>query len=183
MADESCPLLSLAAELRNRIWHYVVVTDYNLTVFTPYPAVPALLRSCRQARKEAFGIYLSESTFTARVMDWDGAFIVDTTAAMKHIQSSAISIGAVRREKLKMDYGLRVHGAPNWANLVKWLKASHEREGASVRQPTADLTAEDSILLTVQNIARGMKQRPWSDVLTVLESFHVLLARLEDAWV
>lgn len=59
MATDSCPLLDLAAELRNRIYEYVFAHDEEKEVDLLHATPPssALLRTCRQIYSEANQVY------------------------------------------------------------------------------------------------------------------------------
>ncbi|KAK5137726.1 hypothetical protein LTR08_007297 [Meristemomyces frigidus] len=66
MEPQDSPLLALAPELRNRIYHYTLLSDAPIdTNCKDASKEPALLATCHQVRKEATGIYYSENTFTA----------------------------------------------------------------------------------------------------------------------
>ncbi|KAK0964839.1 hypothetical protein LTS01_018628 [Friedmanniomyces endolithicus] len=57
-------LLTLPPEVRNTIYHLVLVREGRKRVLAPaLPYDPALLRTCRQIRQEAQGIFLHQNTF------------------------------------------------------------------------------------------------------------------------
>lgn len=63
ISDAPCYLLELAAELRNRIYEYVLIKDKTITVSRHRIAQPGLLRTCRQIREEARAIYYCRNAF------------------------------------------------------------------------------------------------------------------------
>lgn len=69
---ENSPLSRLPAELRNNIWERVLlscieilVSDKSYKQWRP----PALLRSCRELRREASGLYYAGNTFPLKCRD------------------------------------------------------------------------------------------------------------------
>lgn len=62
---EPSPFLRLPAELRNRIYHEVLVNgrDTELFQLANGHVTPALVRSCRRVRDESIGIWLHNTTF------------------------------------------------------------------------------------------------------------------------
>lgn len=57
-------LLSLPAELRNRIYEYALIEENEIAI-TADLHVPALLQTSRQIRREARSLYFEKNTFTA----------------------------------------------------------------------------------------------------------------------
>ena len=78
--QQECRLLSLAPEIRNRIYRYVLVEDEDSDIIIDsdhaLPAHPSLLHTCRQIRHEASEIYFAENVFVVRIHTYDArAFI------------------------------------------------------------------------------------------------------------
>lgn len=63
--SQDSPLLNLAAELRNHIYRYTVVSAAHINIkHEQHGGIPpALLATCRQVREEVTSIFYSENTF------------------------------------------------------------------------------------------------------------------------
>ncbi|KAK5127973.1 hypothetical protein LTR85_005090 [Meristemomyces frigidus] len=67
-------LLTIAPELRNRIYHEALKSPDRIRLSTKeQPLQPALLRTCRQIRQEAIGIYYNINRLEITVYDFRGA--------------------------------------------------------------------------------------------------------------
>lgn len=69
-ASTTCRLLELPAELRNRIYRDVLVSDH-VGIEAHTFSQPAMLKTCCQIRSEATSIYYIESTFYVGADDFD----------------------------------------------------------------------------------------------------------------
>ena len=67
MDSQESALLRLAAELRNRIYRYTLISDLPIDMSTTTAtSAAALLATCHQIRREARSMYYTENTFIAK---------------------------------------------------------------------------------------------------------------------
>lgn len=64
-------ILGLPAEIRNRVFSYVVVQDAAIVVTGDGPREPALLSTCTQIREETLTVYYTLNSFLLIVTDFD----------------------------------------------------------------------------------------------------------------
>jgi len=76
--EQPCYLLELSAELRNTIYRLALVSEdpIELEDADIPPMDPPLLKTCRQIRSEARGIFYKENKVIFLVEDWDISRIV-----------------------------------------------------------------------------------------------------------
>jgi hypothetical protein len=148
-------LLRIAPELRNCIYHYCLSTEKIIIVDENRFKEPALLRTCRQIRKEASKIFESN------------AFCLPMVAlAYTAPKSHWIHNAGIRK------YGVvctRSTGRDIWENLLDWLKRYHE--GSSHRWNCPDHLVIRSILENAFEIVDVMKggEKDWGIIQGVLE--------------
>jgi hypothetical protein len=148
-------LFRIAPELRNRIYHYCLSTEKIIIVDANSFEEPALLRTCRQIRKEASNIFKSN------------AFCLPMTAlAYPAPTSHWIHNAGIRK------YGVvftKSTGRDIWENLLDWLKRYHE--GSSHRWNCPDQFGIQSIFERAFDIVDVMKggEKDWGIVQGVLE--------------
>jgi len=179
-------LLSLPPELRNRIWSYLVIVETTFTITNQVLLVPGILRTCRQIRKEALGMFLELSTFRVGVDDCDRAWTDDClSTGLKPVIRSARAVGIVDVKDIKIKqicYRWVIYGTPNWANLLRWMKTWH----ANGKTGFGDGTEEDSpffkVIVAATKTIAGMKGKQWSEVEAVLEGWHVVLTAMDSEW-
>lgn len=110
---QSSPLLELPAELRNKIYFDVLVSEKPLGIakqthiYDVRHKAPALLQTCRQIREEARTIFYSNNTFLALgVYSW----IIDFFAWFKALEpKDALSI-----KHYRLDYGAYSNAEATW---------------------------------------------------------------------
>ncbi|WPA97367.1 uncharacterized protein RHO25_001976 [Cercospora beticola] len=111
---QSSRLMSLPAELRNRIWSAVFEgTTQKLRSTTPssgavrsvYSSPPALLCTCKKVYAEALGLYYSSTTFVTY-------FPVHIQASARMVQNWMKSIG-IERAKLIQTIRLQICHSPS----------------------------------------------------------------------
>ncbi|KAK4546620.1 hypothetical protein LTR36_001837 [Oleoguttula mirabilis] len=74
MASPKKQYLLAAPELRNRIYYEVLKSAVPIKLSTEKrPLQPSFLRTCRQIRKEAIGVYYNNNRFEIWVYDYRGA--------------------------------------------------------------------------------------------------------------
>jgi hypothetical protein len=155
-ADSKRPhLFRIAPELRNRIYHYCLSTEKIIIVDANGFKEPALLRTCRQIRKEALKIFESN------------AFCIPMIAlAYPAPKSHWVHNTGIRK------YGVvftKSTGRDIWENLLDWLKRYHE--GSSHRWNCPDHLGVQSIFEHAFDIVNVMKygEEDWGIVQDVLE--------------
>ncbi|KAK6428177.1 hypothetical protein LTR95_015681 [Oleoguttula sp. CCFEE 5521] len=117
-----CHLLNkLPGEIRNMISRAVVLQGKTI-VTAKGPRQPALSRSSRQIRLETLPIYYNANQFTVHVEDYDGA----AHTPFKQQYS--------RYAKSTATCSIRMLGAPDWGNLMRWLKGSSAELGRALSQ-------------------------------------------------
>ena len=194
----------LPSELRNRVYELALTADpfvcnvidisapdkFTMTKSIVSPGKvtirketgipePALLTACKTVRLEAIGIFYSPDVNEMRL-------IIDSF-------HPAMAVLWNRKNKaLSEQYGLPAdirasswnEGTRNWENLTLWLLEEH--------QDTADW-ARDGLYECIEwGVAKlihslflmvaAMRDRPWSDVLPVLDEFQPVLRYLHSDW-
>ena len=173
-------LLSIPAELRNVIYTCAIV-DAEPTEITDALRFPPLLQTCRQLRKEAFGIYLTKNNFFFEVRDCDGSILI---AFNKHIRAST-DIGS----DLNMGFRTTDSGA-NWTNVMSWCKANFvgdchyysikEDGDRFVRNPSSVHTVVGGAFELVQ--AQKDQEATWEQCTRILKIHRHVAAKMDDRW-
>lgn len=119
-------LMDLPPELRQRIWHFVVVE----TDFFVYPAIdheqPDLAMTSRQIRSEVLPIYYRENVFAIEVTGY-GMW----GRAKKEAKHSAPSLKPIERWAAAMATGNRVQAISKWA--IVWREPQNLFPRAAVK--------------------------------------------------
>lgn len=169
-------LLSLPAELRNRIYRLALVQDAEIRIAPSHspPPEPALLSTCRQVRGEARNIYYQDNTFLFGVSDFDAAMLV--------------TFESRSRTHRRANHSLALGGGPNWANLKAWIRAVFEGRGhyfsrrfddEAVPAPLHEHLAVMCFDVMMRLRARGME---WKQAKGVLEDLHRGMAAADPRW-
>ncbi|KAK3615886.1 hypothetical protein LTR56_026319 [Elasticomyces elasticus] len=182
----SSGLFGLPAELRKRIWRLAVVDAFNSTTLQALPRVPGIIRTCQQSRREAIGMWLLESTFKHNIQDYDATWLCAHYKAIATIISSAEKLGAISETHYNSIKMMVSHsGAPNWRNLLKSVEAYY-RDGEGTMFLTGkrldEKPAELKVFVAAFVLAKSMRGKPWVEVAQALESWHVAIAAMDDAW-
>jgi hypothetical protein len=148
-------LFRIAPELRNRIYHHCLSTEEIIIVDANGFKEPALLRTCRQIRKEASKIFESNAFCLPMIA-------LGYPAPASHwIHNAGVrNYGVVFTESTGRDI---------WENLLDWLKRYHE--GSSHRWNCPDHFGIQSIFERAFDIVDVMKggEKDWEIVQGVLE--------------
>ncbi|KAK0263972.1 hypothetical protein LTS09_002323 [Friedmanniomyces endolithicus] len=116
-------LLTLPPEVRNTIYHLVLVREGRKRVLAPaLPYDPAFLRTCRQIRHEAQGIFLHQNEFYITVYNYH--YTMPRTHWFHMVAPHNRSV-VLALEPTKMQ----------WEHLRDWLKAYHAGEATRLSVP------------------------------------------------
>ncbi|KAK3650912.1 hypothetical protein LTR56_005963 [Elasticomyces elasticus] len=178
-------IFKLPAELRNRIWEFALTDPLIVTATNPYFSTPGITRTCRQARKEALGIWLLGSSFQIVVQDCDMAWFHETyEPSMMAVLRSARKLGAVKKlSNLSEDYMISDAGAPHWGNLVKSLKVYHKISPVYTHCPFHDgSTTMVKVIMAAYGTVGAMHGQAWAEVEKRLEEWHIVLVAMDTRW-
>ncbi|KAF7185428.1 hypothetical protein HII31_13275 [Pseudocercospora fuligena] len=188
-ANPNACLLSIPAEMRNRIYRLVLLEyatnpkindgGFGRVQFLPHgphPQEPSLLQTCTQIRKEASSIYYMENRFVFEARD------CDITLAMDWFSSSKL-----RRQS---DISLALSGNPNWKNLITWLQAAFKNKiGFMASEPSWSRTPSDNAMcwqvphaMRLVKMLKVEQQMSWAQVEAMLEVVHDLMVSLDPKW-
>jgi hypothetical protein len=168
------PLLNLPGELRNRIYRFAIVNPLSieLDVGRWQNHQPALLRTCKQIRIEALGLFYIENKITTNIHDWD-------------------PVVKVRCSKLLTSHNIRSHhlyhyftGGPNWENLLVWLKAVFQGKIGGIssclgKTRTLERKVVGAVFMLVSTTAKGTE---WPHLLPQLELQREILGMMDHRW-
>ncbi|KAK0894722.1 hypothetical protein LTS16_025643 [Friedmanniomyces endolithicus] len=123
-------LLTLPAEIRNSIYDLILVREGRKRVLAPaLPYEPAFLRTCRQIRGEAQGIFLHQNEFYITVYNLH--YTIPRTHWLHSVAPQNRSV-VLARSTQKMQ----------WEHLRDWLKAYHAGEAARLPVPERYLSPD-----------------------------------------
>lgn len=168
-------LLTISAELRNLIYEYVLIKSKRISLRNHRShQQPDLLRTCRQIRTEAIGIYYKDNKFAFAVHHYDGMEAMD---AFRLVQKYGGSI--------KKNFIIELCSScptVNISNLQAWLEAYHEDpQVPSLRQDKrAEELDQQTLARRTFGVVKAMRSRPWEDVEDVLESFWRAIDMFQD---
>lgn len=160
-AHERASLLTLPPELRNSIYRYVLVPRGSFMITKDNYMQPPLLRTCRQLRQEASGIYYEENYFKIDCRDFD--FTADLGFAL-HARV-AIARGQTVAGRLLVS---RTNAS--WQGLLRYLKAINEGRGIRLRFNPKD----DALLNAIcgaSDMAYCLRDVEWTKVRKALEIY------------
>ena len=171
----------LPPELRNSIYSYVLVSNQYTRIdqVTWNNHQPSLLRTCRTMRREGIKIFYTMNDFMIALGPFDGSVAHRFHGLMD-------ALGLVKED----NRFIKVEGAPNWPNLLIWLKRFHEEGGPCLGQPplgrrtVADNTVEmeQKIVGAAFHIVARCADMRWDFVKELLETQHVILEQLDSRW-
>ncbi|KAK3615977.1 hypothetical protein LTR56_026270 [Elasticomyces elasticus] len=176
-------LLALPPELRNRIWEYTVADIVTVSATQPYPGLPGILRTCRQTRKEAIGIWLLQTPFRLIMQDYDAVWLHKIyRPCMIKIITLAVRMGAFSLADINSTQTQVVyHGVPHWGNLMKTLEVVYG--GTTGTCPmTHSVRAEVKVVMAAYAMVRSMRVIPWAEVKEKLEMWHIAIAAMDARW-
>ena len=170
----SCRLLSLPGELRNRIYYAALVSDRTIEIDKARWSThqPALLKTCKTIRVEAYRLFYLENKISTNIHDWN--------PVVKYEFQKLMAKHRIRPMQLNHYFT----GGPNWDNLMNWLQAVHQgRIGAisdavGKQRPIERKTI--GIMFKIVRKATGVSA--WSQVEDLLVAHRELLGMNDARW-
>lgn len=176
-------LLSLPAELRNRVYRLVLLENRPIRVTqSGFDQGGGLLSTCKQIRQEALKIYYYENKFLVITPKWNTDTLVSFHTETLRLQ---LRVGP---------YGVRCNLAstsqePHWANLLEWARRLHSRELSWWSSNEDGYTLSGTRGTVAFNVCRAMRimacemrAMPWSQVKEVLAPQRIVLASVDKRW-
>ncbi|GAB7335371.1 hypothetical protein MBLNU13_g07752t1 [Cladosporium sp. NU13] len=173
-STNSCRLLSLPSELRNRIYRATLLSDRTIEIDKPRWSThqSALLKTCRTIRAETFRLFYIENKISTNIHDWN--------PIVKYEFQKLMAKHRIRPTQLNHYFT----GGPNWDNLMDWLQAVHQgRIGAisdavGKQRPIERKTI--GIMFKIVRKATGVSA--WSQVEDLLVAHRELLGMNDSRW-
>lgn len=165
-------LLSLPPELRNNIYHLVLVEPRAIVIDDqrPPPPEPGLLSVCKQIRSEAIGVYFKANLFRFIIHD------LDATTYIRWCVASHKRKSCHKRFEVRESY--------NWTNLLVWLKAYYDgrcrRVGPTKRGRGIPMVVYN-LFKVVDNLS-CIHALSWEQVAVNLEYMHEALKMTDSRW-
>lgn len=163
-------LLSLPAELRNKIYRLSLLESRRIMIGSAYPlpSQPGLLQTCRQLRLESSNIYYKENRFRHIIVEFDSRLY------RKWYQSS--------RKRAKCHTSFHIYESKKWSNLMEWLEAWYHK---TCRRPDLRSKGSPGVDAKVFKMARRMRDEQhlsWSIAAKGLEDMHQVLMSTDPRW-
>lgn len=134
-------LLTIAPEIRNRIYRYALLSSDPIEL-TTLPKQPALLFTCRQIRSEATKMWYFGNEFKCLIDDCDARLICRfTTHLTQKFTKNDIATYMFVYNDVDDD-------GPNWANLMVWCRSVLEGKGYGPR-PDVDCSPTMSVVTAI----------------------------------
>lgn len=173
--NSASPLLNLPPELRNRIYRFALIEPNTVHVHRAGWSFhqPALLKSCRQIRHEALGLFYLENKICTEIRDW-------SPAVRTRVNQLLAANGILSSQQMHH----RFKGEPNWANLLAWLKDMYEGRIIGIsdcvdRERALDRKLIGFMFMLVRTSKRHL---PWPAVQNLLEAQRGMLGMLDRRW-
>lgn len=169
---ESSRLLMLPKELRTKIWEHTLPVNVDLSSDQPHAPIPSLAPACSQTFREVLSTYLGKTTFTANIVDGDGAFLLTLAHSRRRLKISCrLNPDDPDSPRQPSTRG----GILRWRNLLKWAEAAHAhgKHHMCFRRVVAlQRESEKEAISTVLDIAVKLRALLWQEVKEVLELLH-----------
>ncbi|KAK3676154.1 hypothetical protein LTR78_003904 [Recurvomyces mirabilis] len=167
------------------IWLLALPQDSVLTKSKPYVQVPAILRTDRQTRHEAFSIWFTSWRIKIDVVDCDSAFSMISTTCYSVLFDHAYQSGLVSHKDAHLITPPEIvfRGSPEWGNFFRFLAELHENDYDRAQAGADPGRGNGEIIDSAMCIVARMRKRPWNEVEEVLEMFHRAIAAKDAAWV
>ncbi|KAI5367235.1 hypothetical protein Slin15195_G023630 [Septoria linicola] len=181
--SQDCPLLLLPAELRNRIYRFVLVVDGSVPAterdwedaieITQVLRIPALLSTCKQIRKEAAGIWLFENCLSICIDNCDSTLLS---------RFCALRLSLLPAHKGSNVNIYELSGGLDWPNLMRWCRKIHARElGHLNLMPSESPNAWD-VVVTATIITVMSRGRYWTRCEAALASYRKVAGMTDARW-
>jgi hypothetical protein len=180
-------LLTLAPELRNRIWEFALVEDERIPVNVykdggwTHVRQPALLRTCRQIRDEAIGTWYTSNTFLFKACNSFSftPYLPFSKQVRKYHKDS--------KARLQAEICPSVHpfgfDTSDLTDLMEWLKLYHA-DPDLIPSPAQDAGPFVMMSKSLANQTFGtvysMRDKPWEAVEMTLHAFFVAISFVSD---
>ena len=164
-------LLSLPPGLRNAIYEYTYVRKKPINVI-PRLKQPALLRACRQTRKESLKLWCYSNKFALRTHNCDTSLLIKFESHLK-------ATGVDDAEILMALYG------KDWSKLMVWCKAIWEQgtRGMNDAERSEDYDAEEAVIRAAHRIAmKADFEDDWARCEEELAELRFVVSRFDGAW-
>lgn len=174
-------LLALAPELRNKIYHYALVSKKKIQAnhgAAKSSTQPGLLETCRQIRKEAIELFHTENDFKWVVGAYYHVPMIPFRKVLRKYRAEP------KRLELEIDVCMcgtagRIHNT----NLEAWVEA-YWKDAELVAPLSQDEEAENTRGMTLARrafgIADAMRGKPWLSVYPVLAALYDAINLLEE---
>jgi len=196
----SSPFLNLPAELRNRIYEYVldpkprmaslrtsreymsILTSHTLRFTAEYNiSVPAILATCRAIRTEASGEFLAHHPYKIAVHAWgyDGVELQRSEGILFDIFSRLEHEGPDQLE------GCDPLNYRAWKRALLWLQDAQAKlsSGGIVTEMSIDFDYGGTVVrCTISRIPRDPKRGPWDTVKGGSRRINTLISGVERSW-
>ncbi|KAK5117165.1 hypothetical protein LTR85_008933 [Meristemomyces frigidus] len=164
------PLLRLAPELRNRIYHFALIEASPIRINVDHHEHPGLLRVGTKIRNEASGIYMTENTFELECHDM-----------RPNLPAQPLVFWLANVPRGKIDW--HVTGTSSWRHLLTWLKFYHEAGRYYLQlRDTPVPPHEHLICMMAFCTVRELKEVEWDAVEAVLEFHRISLTLAGLDW-
>lgn len=175
-------LLDLPPELRNRIYREVLLKTDSIQVTGQGYERPSLLTTCRQIRSEGLSIFYHENSFSILMSDYD------ISVWHKWIRRGAELPDSIFKDRRVRAEIMVASTAPNWSNLLSWLRVYHEVKGcpgmrrpaelSEVRSRTTEILVTAGMFVSVAHL----DSLPWARVKELLEHQRPVLVSCAMGW-
>jgi hypothetical protein len=178
---QSSPLFKLSAELRNEIYHLVLLEEGEVTVSNAGIPEAPLLSVGKATREEAIQIYYSRNVFHVRVEGWQSGTLVGWSLKL-------CGLDAAYGLKLKWHWCVKEDDV-NMANLHVWLQQCHAnpdffRLAPRPMPPSGPRAADQKTLIRNMfgHVRQGTGILTWTEAEKSLEIHWYLSSLINAGW-
>jgi hypothetical protein len=170
------PFMDLPGELKNRIYFYALVRKDNVEISAANwdTHQPALLKTCKQIRREALSIFYNENRVSANIEDWN-----------PEVKNACHDLWAHHKLKWSAQFSHYFTGKPHWQNLIAWLEAFflEDMKGISdVVSKTRTLERKTVGVMFLMATTARENQMPWKALKVMLDAQRGLLSMKDGRW-
>lgn len=176
----SSPLLSLPAELRNRIYREAFDQDSPVAVTTTTFPEPPLLSTCKQIRNEGSQLFYADRIFQNERRDYDlGPDFLFLQKSEQIYRDFSIDM---------KEESIRRSANPNRQNMLTSFHCFHRVKGESEEEDSGTkrlwnfAETADELLFAILHMVKGLRELPWAQVEPMVERYHKVLIRIDARW-